>query len=67
MTPELRQIATRVRRQTGNRDILALCDAVLRTAEVRPQKQVVDRKDYMRAYMRQYRAKQKLDKPSSSD
>ena len=57
MTPELREIATRVRRVTGNRDVLALCDAVLAADKVAPQKQVISRKDYMRAYMRKYRAK----------
>lgn len=33
-TTDLREIATRVRRQTANRDVLALCDAVLAGAHV---------------------------------
>jgi len=60
MTSELREIATRLRRQTSNRDILALCDAVL-SSQVKVLKTPQDRRDYMREYMRKYRKGNRVD------
>ena len=53
---EIRQIAERLKRQTTNREVLALCEHVLRSTS---EKANFDRNAYQREYMRKLRAKAK--------
>ena len=53
MSEDIRQIATRVRRATANRDVVALCDYALRITDEQVK---FDRRAYQKEYMRKWRA-----------